>query len=214
MQNCYVVSFAEVRSLLSFVYKINTIEINGLTRACDLGVIFCADFTVNDQINEVINKATRSFRFLTRNSKEFEKIRTLKFLFFSFVRPHMKYASIIWFPYYEIHVLDLERVQNRFLRFAAFIYCPPLLSQIELSIPVKLTRYFSIFRVNFYRTNYSLLNKLTWEANSMSNEVDFFDTRINRFVNKLKKSIFPYITLRSYVELLKLCKLWLCIICL
>jgi hypothetical protein len=42
----------------------------------------------------------------------------LKMLYTSFVRSHLYYVSIVWNPYYGVHIKRIEAIQKKFLIFA------------------------------------------------------------------------------------------------
>lgn len=68
----------------------------------------------------VRNKGMKTLGFVTRNSKEFRNPQTFKLLYFTFVRPLLEYASVVWSPYYEVSSKLTESVQRKFLRHLAF----------------------------------------------------------------------------------------------
>lgn len=98
-------------------YAIDNSVFNRLTKIRDLGVILSFDLTFTEHISFTVNKALRSLGL--RNASEFKSLISLKVLYFSYVLSILEFASVVWFPYYFIHIIRLERVQNRFLRFAA-----------------------------------------------------------------------------------------------
>jgi hypothetical protein len=64
----------------------------------DLGVTFASNLKFSSHIRAQANKATsilgqlrRSFRFWTNT--------TFKTLYCAYVRPHLEYAAVVWFPY-------------------------------------------------------------------------------------------------------------------
>lgn len=54
-----------------------------------------------------------------KHTSIFHNMVIIKTLYFTFVRSILQYASIILMPYYTITIIRIERVQNRFLHFAA-----------------------------------------------------------------------------------------------
>ena len=58
--------------------------------------------------------------FLQRFSTNFSNPYTLRTLYFSLVIPLLEYASVIWSPNLVKHRTLLERVQHKYLRFAAY----------------------------------------------------------------------------------------------
>ncbi|XP_043477484.1 uncharacterized protein LOC122508276 [Leptopilina heterotoma] len=232
----YVMSFTKGRVNL-FDYILDGIVLVRVTRVRDLGVSFTNDFSFNERITETVSKATKSLGFIMRNASVFNKIITVKTLFLTLVRSMIEYACVIWSPFYVFNIIRLERVQNRFLRFAArllnipfdfythdykhlrvkmniptltsrfyfsdmsflyrllngAIYCPSLLSMVNLRVPRTITRFNTLFSVPFHRTNYgnnSLIHRLCREANSIESDVDFFDTNALRFSLRLRSLLF------------------------
>ncbi|BET00604.1 Retrotransposon protein [Nesidiocoris tenuis] len=58
--------------------------------------------------------------FLRRTARDFTDPTALVSLFNALVRPVLEYASPVWSPFYAVHSLALERVQNHFLRFVGY----------------------------------------------------------------------------------------------
>jgi hypothetical protein len=56
--------------------------------------------------------------YIRRIGKEFRDPYTLKTLYNSFVRSHLEYASVVWNPYYGVHLKRIEDIQKKFLKFA------------------------------------------------------------------------------------------------
>lgn len=70
--------------------------------------------------------ARKILGFIKRFSRDFRNPVTLRVLYTSLVRAHLKYATVIWSPYHREHVNSLESVQRRFLRFASFKLGSPM----------------------------------------------------------------------------------------
>lgn len=84
----------------------------------DLGVYIDSKFSFTHHIQYAISKANSQLGFLKRNAVDFKDPYTLRTLYFAFVRSQLEYCVIIWDPSYNIHIKRIERVQNRFLKFA------------------------------------------------------------------------------------------------
>jgi len=63
-----------------------------------------------------------------RLSKDFKLAKSLKFLYCALVCPILEHGSIIWDPYTVSDSDKLERVQQRFLKFACFVLGIPHLA--------------------------------------------------------------------------------------
>lgn len=87
----------------------------------DLGVYFDPQLTFNAHIKNTISSAYRTLGFLSRNSRAFKNIDTLKLLFSTFIRTKLEYACLIWNPGYNLYITGLENVQRRFFKSASYI---------------------------------------------------------------------------------------------
>ena len=97
-------------------------------------------------INTTVSKVLKVIGFINRNTSMFRSANCLRTLYFALVRSILEYGSIIWHPYLTKDVIRLERVQNRFLSYAAYLlkiehprhdYLP---IRSNLSIPLLSTR--------------------------------------------------------------------------
>lgn len=67
-------------------------------------------------------------------SKDFNSTKSLKSLYCASVRPILEYGSVIWDSYTISHFDQLEYVQQRFLRFACFMFGIPSLAHNYINI--------------------------------------------------------------------------------
>lgn len=63
-------------------------------------------------INNIVSKAFKSLCFIMRISKCFKDIKILKFLYCTYVRSNLKYASSTWNPKYHKYIERIENVQK------------------------------------------------------------------------------------------------------
>ena len=75
-----------------------------------LGVVFSSNHTWNLHIDEVVEKAYSSLSILRRFKYNLDR-RTLQKIYFSFVRPILDYADIIWDNIPEYLVNKIESIQ-------------------------------------------------------------------------------------------------------
>lgn len=68
----------------------------------------------------------RTLGFISRFARDFRNRDALKLLYVALVKPHVEYASIIWSPRHTKYIKPIERVQDKFLRFATRILCRPM----------------------------------------------------------------------------------------
>lgn len=102
---------------LNYKYTIGDEELSKVFLFCALSVLIDCKFSFTDHIIYTVNKATRVLGFITRYSKHFKNIKTLKCLYFLLVRPIID--PILWRLCQDDILVSIERVQNRFLRFVA-----------------------------------------------------------------------------------------------
>jgi hypothetical protein len=68
--------------------------------------------TIESKPNRKLCQIKHSFTHLDENS--------MKLLYTSLVRPHMKFAAPIWNPYYRKDIVNLENLQHRATRIHGF----------------------------------------------------------------------------------------------
>jgi hypothetical protein len=78
-------------------------------------------FSFAHHIDVTVVRALKMLGFLKRNTSLFTSATCLRSLYFFFVRSVLEYGSVVWHPYLVKDQLRLERVQNRFHSYAAFI---------------------------------------------------------------------------------------------
>ena len=84
----------------------------------DLGVVLDCKLSFREHIDSVVNKASAMLGFIKRLSKEFRCPYTYKILYTTYVRSRLEYASCVWQPFYVTHVNRIERIQEKFIKFA------------------------------------------------------------------------------------------------
>jgi len=90
----------------------------------DLGIFYSSSLSFEHHINSTVNRALKVFGFIKRNTKCLKS--TLCSIFFSLVRLLLEFGVVVWHLYLAKDQLCLERVQNTFLEFAAFILVIPI----------------------------------------------------------------------------------------
>src|SRR5450759_2383220 len=94
------------------------ISLERVSSICDLGVTIDSKLRFNEHVSIMTAKAFSVLGFIRRHASEFTDIHALKTLYCSLVRSILEYAAPIWSPYHVTHILTIERVQKRFVRFA------------------------------------------------------------------------------------------------
>jgi len=122
-------TFTHLKFPIHFKYEINGIIIQPLYKSVtDLGFILCPTLSPNLHIEHVCCKSLKILGFIKRIAAEFKLASPLKALYCSLVRPILEYGSVIWDPSTAIYAMMLERVQNKFLKYASHVLnikCPP-----------------------------------------------------------------------------------------
>jgi len=113
-------SVSRSRFQIFYNYNFNGIEIERVHRFTDLGIIFNSKFDFSDDVAFRISKAKAMLGFITRAASEFNDPNTLISLYNSLVRSNIEYCSQIWAPYQTGLKQDLEKVQNKCLRFLKY----------------------------------------------------------------------------------------------
>lgn len=119
IDKCCYISFFKGAKKHHSIYHINNENLKYVNEVKDLGVWFTENLSFHDHITKISLKGTRILGFILRNCSEFS-ISTINSLYCSLVRSNLEYSTIVWSPQYQLHSDRIERVQNKYLRFAAF----------------------------------------------------------------------------------------------
>jgi len=76
-----------------------------------LGLLIPSDLSWNDHIDSVCSNAKRILGLLYRRYYNLVDDATIKRLYIALVRPHMKYACVVWDPYTHKNIKSLEQFQ-------------------------------------------------------------------------------------------------------
>jgi hypothetical protein len=74
--------------------------------------------TFKNHLDATIAKGLAMLGFIKRLSKEFQDPYTLKSLYMSLVRSRLEYVCCVWQPVYAVHVARIERIQEKFVKYA------------------------------------------------------------------------------------------------
>ncbi|KAI5751055.1 hypothetical protein M8J77_003777 [Diaphorina citri] len=120
IKKCSIMTYHRKKSPLLATYNINGEVLARREKVSDLGVTFEKDLRFVTHIQNVRAKASRMLGFITRNTKDFSNVSTLRTLYFAYVRSVLEYCSVVWSPQYQVHIKSLESIQHKFLRLIAF----------------------------------------------------------------------------------------------
>lgn len=120
ISKCFVVKFSNLAKSRDYTYKINNTVLKTEETVKDLGVILDKKLTFKFHYEKLISSCNQTLGFILRVCKEFKNPYTYITLFNCLVRSKLEYASIIWNPFYMVHINLLERIQRKFLRILSF----------------------------------------------------------------------------------------------
>ncbi|XP_046683612.1 uncharacterized protein LOC124369607 [Homalodisca vitripennis] len=101
-----------------FVHANYYIQGEGLQRVQvvkDLGVHLNHALSPDHHIDIICAKANRLLGLLSRTARSGLSTHSISILYKSLLRPILEYASVVWNPYYQHHIIRLERIQGRFV---------------------------------------------------------------------------------------------------
>ena len=115
-------SFYRCASPITFNDTLNSLSLRRVSSVKDLGVLLDVKLSFVLHYDYICSKAFRMLGFIKRNSKDFKDFMTLKALYFFFVRSIVEFCSIVWSPFYQVHVDRIEGIQRSFSRLALVRY--------------------------------------------------------------------------------------------
>lgn len=119
-KKCSVISFSRKQNNISSSYSMKGQFLPQMTVVRDLGVYHDSKLIFQEHIEKIVAKASRVLGFIMRISKCFNKVKTLKILYCSYVRSQLEYASQIWNPQYNKYIDRIENIQKRFIKYLCF----------------------------------------------------------------------------------------------
>ena len=118
VNKCFCISFSRKRGLMMKEYCLNNVALDRKHSARDLGVLLDLRLDFREHCNHVVNSALGMLGFITRNSVGLS-INAFRLLYCCYVRSALEYAAVIWSPYRQVHIVNIESVQRKFLRTVA-----------------------------------------------------------------------------------------------
>ena len=107
-------SFYRTRTPVKFDYMIDNIVVNRVTNISDLGIMFDQRMSFASYINFIVSKAYSMLGFTMRICSEFRDPLVLKSVYYSHIRSHLEYGSVVWYPVQVAQIQKLESVQKKF----------------------------------------------------------------------------------------------------
>ena len=116
INKCSIITFTRLHKPILFNYSIDHTTLTRVNHIRDLGILLEANMSYSSHINMITNKAFKMLGFIYRNTKNFKNIISMKMLYFSLVRSHLEFGSMVWSPNYALYINQLENVQYKFLK--------------------------------------------------------------------------------------------------
>lgn len=120
VKKCKVMSFTLNKNPIIYRYELHKNILERPPTLLDLGITFDQRLSFNIHVENILKEANKMYGFIARNSHDFTSINVLKTMYYAFVRSKLEYASIIWSPSYQTHVLKVESVQRRFMKLLSY----------------------------------------------------------------------------------------------
>ena len=120
LSKCSVISFTRGKECINFDYVLCGALLNRVESIRDLGVTFHYSLSFNLHIDNILNTANRLLGFIKRQCRDFTNVTAIIHLYYSLVRSALEYCSVVWSPFYDVHIQRLESVQRKVANFIIF----------------------------------------------------------------------------------------------
>jgi hypothetical protein len=107
---CNFMSFSKRKKPIIYDYKIDGSVLTRRVVVKELGVTFDSKLSFVPHIRSVVSSCFKTNGFVVRNSIFFFESSTLITLFSALVRSKIEYASVVWFPSYNSHILTVASI--------------------------------------------------------------------------------------------------------
>jgi hypothetical protein len=121
INKCHIMTFSRKRQPIFHPYLLSDTMLERVFAVKDLGFHLTPSLSFQNHINITIGKALKVLGFIKRNITNFTSIPCLRVLYFTLVRSILEYGMVVWHPYLAKDQLRLDRVQNHFLAYVAFL---------------------------------------------------------------------------------------------
>lgn len=117
---CKTITFSKKSDVLIYNYRLGDHTLERLSVIKDLGVWLDSGLTYNHHILTLTKKCFKMLGFVRRVTVGFHDSSALTQLYVSLVRSQLEYASVVWSPGYLKYINNLQRVQNKFVKYCAY----------------------------------------------------------------------------------------------
>ena len=127
INECKILSiFRTWSDRLLFNWSSNNEVLEAVDNNKDSGEIHQSNFEFDIHVKTVTAKANKLLGFVKRSTEEIKSYLSQVQLYKSIVRPVLLYGSIIWSPAKVVLTDELENVQHKFFKYAAFKMGKPM----------------------------------------------------------------------------------------
>lgn len=120
VKKCLTLTIARIKNPVLFEYMIGDEILTRCDKVKDLGITYDNNFSFSHHFTIILRSANRLLGFIIRQSASFKNINSLKILYYSLIRPKLEFGTQIWFAEYHSKLVQLEKIQNKFLRYIYF----------------------------------------------------------------------------------------------
>ena len=127
VSKCKALTFCRTLRKMQYNYTLNSVSLETDSNFKDLCIIFESNFEFKLNVETIAAKAFSLYGFIIRSTKEFRKNEPVIAIYRSLILSKFLFGSIIWSPYRQVNIHNLESVQHKFLRYVSFKIGDPML---------------------------------------------------------------------------------------
>mgnify|MGYP000863144663 CR=1 FL=1 len=120
IKKCYKMTFTRSLQPIDTAYSIGEETLESHEKMRDLGVVVQRDLKFGEQLQSISMKAKRNLGAIMRYSKHFSNSGTIRALYFTLVRSHLDFGSVVWSSLEREGSNNLEKIQKRALKYLYF----------------------------------------------------------------------------------------------
>ena len=114
---CHVLHITRNRRVIRHQYNIGGTVLAPVEHHPYLGIELDNKLCWKQQVTNVRSKGTRTLNMVRRNFTKGTKPDTRNQIYTSLVRPVLEYGSLVWDPYQQVRIQQIEAVQNKAARY-------------------------------------------------------------------------------------------------
>lgn len=112
---CAIFTATRSNTIINNIYTIGNHVIERKNEIRDLGVMVDRHFSFTHHMEQKMTQAKRIIGLIKYSTRSHFTIDTQRILYLSLVRPILEFASVIWSPYHDIYVNEIESIQKQFI---------------------------------------------------------------------------------------------------